>query len=141
MKRQEWLCLNGIWEYAIREDAEMEPSKYDGEIIVPFSPESLLSGVRRQLLPGQMLWYRKIIEFENSNGRRILLHFGAVDQYCIIFLNGIRVGEHNGGYWPFFFDITELVRQGDNTLVICVSDDSDTGNQAYGKQKLKRGGI
>jgi hypothetical protein len=141
MKRQEWLCLNGIWEYAIREDAEMEPSKYDGEIIVPFSPESLLSGVRRQLLPGQMLWYRKIIEFENSNGHRILLHFGAVDQYSIVFLNGIRVGEHNGGYWPFFFDITELVRQGDNTLVICVSDDSDTGNQAYGKQKLKCGGI
>ncbi|HQQ32189.1 MAG TPA: glycoside hydrolase family 2 [Rectinema sp.] len=141
MKRQEWLCLNGIWEYAIQEATEKEPSKYDGQIVVPFSPESLLSGVGRQLPPGQMLWYRRIIEFENSNGRRILLHFGAVDQCCMVFLNGIRVGEHNGGYLPFFFDITELVRQGDNTLVICVTDDSDTGKQAYGKQKLKRGGI
>ena len=89
MKRQEWLCLNGIWEYAIQEATEKEPSKYDGQIVVPFSPESLLSGVGRQLPPGQMLWYRRIIELENSNGRRILLHFGAVDQCCMVFLNGI----------------------------------------------------
>jgi len=89
MKRQGWLCFNGIWEYAIREATEKEPSKYDGQIVVPFSPESLLSGVGRQLLPRQMLWYRRIIEFENSNGRRILLHFGAVDQCCMVFLNGI----------------------------------------------------
>jgi len=141
MKREAWQCLNGVWEYAIRGAAEPEPSAYDGEIVVPFSPESLLSGVLRQLLPGQTLWYRRAVRFDGSDGQRILLHFGAVDQRCTVYMNGKTAGTHEGGYWPFCFDVTELVNIGDNTLVVAVQDDSDTGDQAYGKQKLQRGGI
>jgi hypothetical protein len=141
MKRESWLCFNGIWEYAIRDAAEPEPAQYDGDIVVPFSPESLLSGVGRQLQPGQALWYKRAVRFESANGRRVLLHFGAVDQCCAVYLNGQKVGGHEGGYWPFCFDVTELAREGDNALVVSVKDDSDTGDMAYGKQKLKRGGI
>ena len=141
MKRAAWQCLNGIWEYAIRAAAEPEPAQYDGDIVVPFSPESLLSGVGRQLQPGQTLWYRRTVRFEAPEDQRILLHFGAVDQRCTVYLNGEVAGTHEGGYWPFCLDITALAREGDNTLVITVQDDSDTSDQAYGKQKLQRGGI
>ena len=148
-RRQNWQCLNGIWHYAIRSGTETtEPEQYDGEILVPFSPESLLSGVGRQLLPGQVLWYRR--EF-NVNGffggdalmekLRLLLHFGAVDQCCKVFINGSLAGNHEGGYWPFALDISGLIRTGTNTLTVEVTDNSDTGCEAYGKQKLKRGGI
>jgi hypothetical protein len=141
MKRDEWLCLNGVWDYAIGDSASSEPERYDGDIVVPFSPESLLSGVGRQLRPGQTLWYKRAVRFENVNGRRLLLHFGAVDQCCTVYVNSEAAGTHEGGYWPFYFDITALLRDGDNTLVLSVKDDSDTGDQAYGKQKLRRGGI
>ena len=165
LKRRRWVSLNGVWEYAIREDSA-EPTEFDGEIVVPFSPECLLSGVGRQLLPGQRLWYRRTLRFNegtpdgancgdtgvntganarvNGGGNpseRIILHFGAVDQHCTVFLNGGQVGEHSGGYWPFSFDITDAVGEGENTLTVCVRDDSDTGGEAFGKQKLKRGGI
>jgi hypothetical protein len=139
LKRDNWLCLNGVWEYAI---SDKRPEKYDGEIIVPFSPESLLSGVGRQLLPGQTLWYRRVASFDAvPPGKRLLLHFGAVDQRCEVFVNGNRVGGHSGGYWPFHFDITDVATQGDNVLAVVVRDDSDKGVEAYGKQKLERGGI
>ncbi len=141
LKREAWQCLNGIWEYAIRPASEPEPKQYDGEIVVPFSPESLLSGVMRQLRPGQTLWYRRSVRFDAPRGQRVLLHFGAVDQRCVVSLNGHLAGAHEGGYWPFAFDVTELLRKGENELVVGVTDASDMGSQAYGKQKLKRGGI
>jgi len=142
MRRDDWQCLNGVWQYAIRPTGDPEPAQYDGDIVVPFSPESLLSGVGRQLLPGQTLWYQRTVHFDRpDDGRRLLLHFGAVDQHCDVYCNGIKAGAHSGGYWPFYFDITTLVRDGDNTLTVAVTDDSDTGLEAYGKQKLKRGGI
>jgi len=141
MRRDNWLCLNGVWQYAICEADMPEPEHYDGDIIVPFSPESLLSGVKRQLLPGQTLWYRKKARFESLLGQRLLLHFGAVDQHCTVYCNGKKAGSHSGGYWPFCFDITELILDGENTLALAVTDDSDTGNEAYGKQNLNRGGI
>jgi hypothetical protein len=140
LQRNNWLCLNGPWLYAIRDD-EM-PENFDGEILVPFSPESLLSGVGRQLLPGQTLWYRREIEvLAIKPGKRLLLHFGAVDQRCEVFVNKRKVGRHEGGYWPFYFDITDMVHEGMNELTISVKDDTDTGLEAYGKQKLERGGI
>jgi len=143
LKRDEWSCLNGLWEYAICDGAtSSEPNKYDGNILVPYSPESLLSGVERQLLPGQTLWYRRAISLTPpEQGDRLLLHFGAVDQYAEVFINGQKVGEHQGGYWPFSFDITDLFCSGDNVITIAVRDDSDGGIEAYGKQKLDRGGI
>ena len=149
LKRGNWRCLNGEWEYAICGGREVpdsavcnEPERYDGTILVPFSPESLLSGVCRQLLPGQTLWYRRDVSFEKiEKGKRLLLHFGAVDQCCKVYINGSLAGRHEGGYWPFYFDITGLTVKGNNTLTVSVTDDSDCGTEAYGKQKLKRGGI
>ena len=162
LKRDSWLCLNGVWQYAIRDSAAaVEPGKYDGEILVPFSPESLLSGVGRQLLPGQVLWYRREFNVDAyleglaqgtrplnpqrprslRSPRSLILHFGAVDQCCDIFVNGSKAGSHAGGYWPFSLDISGFVRQGSNVLTVAVTDDSDTGIEAYGKQKLSRGGI
>ncbi|MCL2007320.1 MAG: glycoside hydrolase family 2 [Treponema sp.] len=141
LMRNNWKCLNGIWEYAIC-NSENEPGKYDGEIIVPFSPESLLSEVNRQLLPGQTLWYRRELKLNPKKpGERSLIHFGAVDQYCTVYINGKAAGHHEGGYFPFSFDITDLVREGVNVLTVAARDDSETGIQAYGKQKLSPGGI
>ncbi len=141
LRRKSWKCLNGRWDYAIRNDGAF-PDKWDGEILVPFSPESLLSGVERQLLPGQTLWYRRRIEMEApADGCVRLLHFGAVDQRCRVWCNDRLLGEHAGGYWPFSFDITDTARGGSFTLTAAVTDGSDGGGEAYGKQRLARGGI
>jgi hypothetical protein len=145
LRRNNWRCLNGLWRYAIRSGQsfrEPDPENFDGEILVPFSPESLLSGVNRQLLPGETLWYQREAEFDAlEQGKRLLLHFGAVDQKCEVFINGTSVGSHEGGYWPFCFDITELARSGRNVISVAVWDNSDTGTEAYGKQTLRDGGI
>jgi len=143
LRRDNWQCLNGTWQYAIRAGTALaEPETYDGDILVPFSPEALLSGVDRQLLPGQTLWYRREFQFEQPPaGSRLLLHFGAVDQRCAVFVNGAEAGRHEGGYWPFHFDITDLLQSGPTSITLAVWDDSDTDLQAYGKQKLRRGGI
>lgn len=146
LARDSHLNLNGRWEYAIT-GGEEEPETYDGVILVPFSPESPLSGVDRQLLPGQTLWYRRALPgpdgFPPAGDApvRVLLHFGAVDQTCRVLVNGTEVGGHTGGYLPFTCDITDVLHDGENTLVVAVRDDSDTGHHARGKQKLKRGGI
>ncbi|GGO61361.1 glycoside hydrolase family 2 protein [Nonomuraea cavernae] len=144
--RDSHLNLNGRWEYAITPAGE-EPAEYDGVILVPFSPESPLSGVERQLQPDQTLWYRRTLTlpdgFLPADGRpvRVLLHFGAVDQTCRVLLNGVEVGGHTGGYLPFTCDLGEALTEGANTLVVQVRDLSDTGHHARGKQRLKRGGI
>jgi Glycosyl hydrolases family 2, sugar binding domain/Glycosyl hydrolases family 2/Glycosyl hydrolases family 2, TIM barrel domain len=145
--RDSYLNLNGRWRYAV---SPVEPEAldgydgYDGDIVVPFSPEAPLSGVGRQLLPGQTLWYRRALTLPDGfavPGGRVLLHFGAVDQTCRVLLNGVEVGTHTGGYLPFACDITDTLREGPNTLVVAVRDDSDTGHHSRGKQKLRRGGI
>ncbi len=141
MVRGNWRCLNGYWEYSISKFS-FAPKEYDGKILVPFSPEAPLSGVNRQLLPGEFLHYRLIFNFDVSNlSGRELLHFGAVDERCRVCLNGELLGEHSGGYLPFSFDITNVLKDGENVLTLCVEDDSDASFHANGKQKLKRGGI
>ncbi|MEV6162089.1 sugar-binding domain-containing protein [Streptomyces sp. NPDC052052] len=151
--RDSHLNLNGRWEYAIRDTEPAaadggtgaygtEPEVYDGEIIVPFSPEAPLSGVRRQLMPGHTLWYRRALLLPDGftrPGGRVLLHFGAVDQVCRVLLNGVEVGGHEGGYLPFVCDLTAALREGENTLVVAVQDDTGAGSR--GKQRLRRGGI
>ena len=100
----------------------------EGKILVPFSPETVRSGVGRTLLPGQELWYRR--EIENlwiPKGKRLLLHFGGVDERCMVWWNGVRVGVHRNGYLAFSFDVTEVARPGTNFLEICVRDDTDKG--------------
>ena len=139
--RENWQCLNGRWDYAITETEDV-PETWDGTIIVPFSPESLLSGVGKQLLPGKRLWYRREFAFEKcKDGERLLLHFGAVDQHCSVYINGKKAGSHSGGYWPFYFDISGFLNNGENEVVVSVTDNTDTGDEAYGKQTLNRGEI
>ncbi len=141
LRRDNYTILNGYWEYAIRKDAG-EPKVYDGRILVPFSPESVLSGVNRQLQPGEYLWYRRELHMESlQSGRRLILHFGAVDQSCEIYLNNTKVARHQGGYLPFSVDITKDVKEGANLLVVRVEDKSDTSYHSRGKQKLLRGGM
>ena len=140
MKRESYLNLNGMWDYAITE-TENPPEKYDGEILVPFSPESELSGVSRTLLPSQTLWYRRTISLpESFNRGRVLLHFGAVDQQATVFINGIELCSHVGGYTPFSIDITSNLKE-ENTIVVKVRDCSDSSYHSRGKQKTARGGI
>ena len=155
MVRESYVNLNGYWDYAFTKEFRM-PEKYEGKILVPFSPESLLSGVSRQLQPDEYLWYRRCFHVpavpvrqepgdrepdRESAGRRLLLHFGAVDQACAVYVNERKVARHTGGYLPFEADITEAVRSGENELVVSVKDLSDTSYHARGKQKLKRGGM
>lgn len=142
MVRKEWLNLNGLWRYAVCPKDQGRPDQWDGQILVPFALESALSGVRRPLRPDQRLWYLRTFEIPKDwDGRRILLHFGAVDWQCTVWVNGRQVGEHTGGYDPFTFDITDARNVGHNELVVAVWDPTDTGYQPRGKQVLKPGGI
>ena len=126
LMRKEWQCLNGPWDYAITADKHI-PETWDGEIIVPFSPETILSDVQRQLLPGQTLWYRRTFDFEKcKQGERLLLHFGAVDQHCTVYINGKKAGSHSGGYWPFSFDISGFINSDKTEIFIEVTYDTDT---------------
>ncbi|MBI3174967.1 MAG: hypothetical protein HYZ25_14675 [Chloroflexi bacterium] len=142
MTRPDWLNLNGEWDYAILPKDSPAPQTWDGKILVPYAVESLLSGVQKPLLPDQRLWYRRV--FANPSvkaGERILLHFGAVDYECSVWINGKSIGSHRGGYLPFTFDITDALVDGDNELLVSVWDPTDTGLQQRGKQVLNPKGI
>lgn len=139
--RPDWINLNGYWEYAIRPENGPMPQKYDGQILVPFCVESALSGVQRALLPNEKLWYRCSFEVPALKEQRLLLHFGAVDHSCELWLNGEKLGSHTGGFLPFSFDITLQAKPGQNELILAVQDPSDSGLQQRGKQVLKPGGI
>lgn len=142
MRRDSYLNLNGRWEYAITGSDE-SPQSWDGTILVPFSPESALSGVGRTLEPGQTLWYRRELTVPEGflpRDGRLLLHFGAVDQEAAVYLNGVLLGRHMGGYNAFTLDATDALGPR-NTLVVRVHDDTDAGFHSRGKQKTRRGGI
>ncbi|MBQ7638174.1 MAG: glycoside hydrolase family 2 [Clostridia bacterium] len=139
MARDSFFCLNGQWDYAITKK-NVSFGGYQGKITVPFSPEALLSGVERTVGPDDVLYYRRTFAFVKPGGRA-LLHFGAVDYECEVFLNGVSLGSHRGGYYPFYFDITNALIDGENELALSVTDPSETGSQASGKQTSKRGGI
>lgn len=141
LRRDSYVNLNGPWDYAFR-IAATEPKEWDGRIVVPFSPEAPLSGVNRQLQPGEYLHYRRAFPAPDvGSEQRVILHFGAVDQWCRVHVNGHVVGENEGGYLPFSFDITAHLRDGDNELHVVVTDPSDTGPGSRGKQRLQPGGI
>ena len=111
--RENWLCLNGKYEYAVTRNINTFPKSFDGEIIVPFAIESELSGVGRKLLPDERLWYRRYFTVpENFKGKRIILHFDAVDWQCHVYVNRRPATIHKGGYSHFSIDITELLKDG-----------------------------
>ncbi len=138
-KRDSFICLNGVWNYAIYGENK-KFSGFQGEIVVPFSPEAILSGVEKLVQPTDTLYYQKLFNFTKTKSK-VLLHFGAVDYKCTVSLNGTVVGEHTGGYLPFSFDVTALILNGENDLRVTVTDPTETGSQARGKQTFNRGGI
>ena len=140
--RENWMNLNGIFSYAILPQSQPWPERYDGEILVPFAVESLLSGVEKPLLPNERLWYQKKFTLpERMADKTILLHFGAVDWKCRVYINKTLVGEHTGGYCAFTFDITAFLQPGENELVVGVYDPTDNGWQQRGKQVIQTHGF
>ena len=141
LRRESFYNLNGVWDYAVTPSGE-EPEVWDGEIVVPFSPEAPLSGAARGPAKDEYLHYRRGFTLpEGFQKSRVLLHFGAVDQIAEVFVNGVSAAKHSGGYWPFSADITSLLREGENILRVTVRDNADDPTFAYGKQRYKRGGM
>jgi hypothetical protein len=142
LRRPEWINLNGWWEYAVRPRNSLAPSEFDGAILVPYPVESVLSGVGKALLSDQRLWYRRRFHVWDSwSDKRVLLHFGAVDYQCDVWINNLHVGGHRGGYLPFSLDITKALIPKDNEIIVSVWDPTDTGLQQRGKQVLHPKGI
>ncbi len=163
MERESYCSLNGYWKYAFEKGTSLPESdekehSWMGEILVPFSPESVLSEVNRVLQPDETLWYAcKLPEAflsKKAEGQRLLLHFGAVDFACCVYVNGRKcvcreykrgfydgTYTHSGGYTPFTVDVTDYLKEHDNRVTIAVLDASDTSFHNRGKQTLKRGGM
>ena len=138
--RYSYKSLNGFWDYKISKSAEI-PEDFDGQILVPYSPECSLSGVNHILQPNEYLFYRlkfSLRDFEVKD--KVFLHFLAVDQIAEVFLNGEFLGKHVGGFLPFSFEIKKILKE-DNELVVKVQDLTDTSYHSRGKQKLEHGGI
>lgn len=140
--RESWLCLNGEWNF-YKENLEGTKS-FEGKILVPFSPETVNSGIAEDFVlnSGEKLVYAREITLAKEFLRgRILLHFGAVDSECEVFVNGCKVGEHRGGFTAFVLDVTEAVTEGNNLLRVICTDEGTRNHGARGKQSDKRGGI
>ena len=136
--RDSYLCLNGKWDFGA---SVGEKEVFNGEITVPFPPESALSGVNTVFDEEAVLCYQR--KFTLPDGfvkSRVILHFGAVDQYAVIDVNGNILGDHIGGYDSFSFDITPYLKE-ENTLTVIVRDELSTHVLPYGKQRRDRGGM
>lgn len=142
LQRDNWQNLNGVFQYAIGMTLDKIPDEFNNNILVPFAYESQLSGVCKQLKPSEILWYRKTFSVnDNIKNDRILLHFGAVDWKCKVYINETFVFEHIGGYIPFDIDITDQLTDGENVLHVAVYDPTDEGWQQRGKQALESHGF
>jgi beta-galactosidase/beta-glucuronidase len=142
MVRDRWMNLNGLWSYSILpKTTEQPPSNFQGRILVPFAVESSLSGVGKTVGRDSVLWYERSFSVPKNldrRGNRLLLHFGAVDWQCDVYVNGKKIGSHQGGYDPFSFDITDAVtKRGTQKINVRVWDPSDDGPQPRGKQVKK----
>jgi len=141
MVRENWLNLNGIWQFqpAASFSEPLPAGNLSLEILVPFPVESALSGIMEH---HENVWYRRSFTVPaNWSGQRILLHFGAVDYLCEVFINGTSVGTHQGGYDPFSFDITPYLTTGSQDIAVRVNDVTDAKGYPRGKQTLYPGGI
>lgn len=141
--RDNWLCLNGEWQFEIdnsKSGAERglyeKDRTLEGRITVPFCPESRLSGVGHHDFMA-CVWYKRTLEIpDERKGKRILLHFGAVDYHATVYINGKRACEHRGGYTPFCTDITDLLTGEGDTVTLSASDDLRSHLQPAGQAKL-----
>jgi len=142
IQRNDWVNLNGLWEYSIRPKGGATPTQFDGNILVPFAIESSLSGVQKEVGVSNELWYKRTFSVPDSwKGKNVILNFGAVDWKCEVSLNGTVIGSHQGGYTPFSFDITPYLVKGEQSLVVRVYDPVDSSYIPRGKQVSKPGGI
>lgn len=143
MTRENWVNLNGLWDYAIQPKGQAIPTDFEGEILVPFAVESALSGVGKTVGKDNELWYNTTFSSPKKSGKdHVILHFGASDWETEVFVNGQSVGTHKGGYDPFDFDITEHLKSGKlQKLQVRVWDPSDDGPQPRGKQIKNPHGI
>lgn len=143
VRKNNWKNLNGLWDYSITSKEEATaPKSYQGKILVPFPVESSLSGVGKTIDKNNLLWYKTSFAIPSNIKNNILLHFGAVDWKTDVWVNGKKVGTHEGGFDPFSFDITAFVKKGGKQeLVLSVWDPTDGGPQPRGKQVMKPEGI
>lgn len=138
--RNSYFTLNGKWDFKIADTADI-PKEYDEKILVPFPPESYLSGIERRIPKKSYLAYRRFFTLpEKFISDRVILHFGAVDQVATVYVNKKKIGENEGGYIPFSFDITEFLQDGENEITV-IAKDTLSKKYTYGKQKEKRGGM
>ena len=141
-ERSEWMNLNGLWDYALLPKTTPMPKKFQGEILVPFCVESSLSGVQKDVMPDDKIWYKRTFNVPSEwQGKKVILNFDAVDWEASVWLNGCLLGTHKGAYDRFSFDITPYLKKGTQNLVVSVTDPSSTGPQACGKQRLHQSGI
>ncbi|MGK7395225.1 MAG: glycoside hydrolase family 2 protein, partial [Candidatus Cyclobacteriaceae bacterium M3_2C_046] len=142
MERKEWLNLNGLWQYAILPAGQAKPNEFDGNILVPFAVESSLSGVQKRVGKDHELWYSRSFSLPQSwKNKKVLLHFGGVDWKTDVWINDVLIGNHEGGYDPFWFNISPYLKSGEQELVVRVWDPSDKGPQPRGKQVKDPRGI
>lgn len=143
VRSNNWKNLNGLWSYAIVPKSANAPTKYDGEILVPYAIESALSGVGKRVGKDSLLWYKNMFPVPASmRSKTVLLHFGAVDWQTEVFVNGHSAGKHEGGFDPFTFDITPYLSKGSKQEIkVRVWDPTDDGPQPRGKQVNKPDGI
>jgi hypothetical protein len=141
--RDQWMNLNGLWDYAILPAGSAVPELFDGKILVPFAAESSLSGVQKQVGDQNELWYSRMFTIpETWKGKNIILNFGAVDWKTDVWINDIQIGSHKGGYTGFSFNITPYLVAGKlQKIVVRVWDPADQGLQPRGKQVSRPGGI
>ena len=137
--RESYLCLNGYWDFCeCNKDFAQEFSE---KILVPFPPESLLSGINRQIKEENNIFYRRFFDLpEGFLKNRFLLHFGAIDTFAEVYLNGQKIAKHTGGYLPFTIDCTDVIKEENNELIVKAKGDL-TRVYPYGKKKKKRGGM
>ena len=141
--RETWLNINGEWDFEI-DNAKLglekkfyERATLNDKIIVPFSPESVLSGIGNTDFMNAV-WYRRDIELPKSfSGKRVLLHIDACDHTTTVFVNGAKVGKHVGGYTSFCFDITDKLKPDGNYVTVYAEDDVRSGKQFSGKQSTR----
>lgn len=143
MTREDWKSLNGRWYFELTGKDEGIPPHFRREIIVPFPVESALSGIQQKVRPDQKIWYKRTFFIpEDWSGRFVLLHFGASDWETTVYINGIEIGKHRGGYDPFSFDISSFLdERGVQEIIISVWDPTNEYHQPRGKQKIDPKGI
>ena len=144
MVRKEWMNLNGIWDLrkGVKGESYDPNFTFDQKILVPFPIESALSGIMEES-DSQCYWYKRTLKIpETMKGRDILLHFDAVDWETIVYINGVKVGRHTGGYDPFYFDITSALKgKEEHELVVYTYDNTGGEGQPKGKQALNKWGC